>query len=194
MVRLTQPVLMYSPLASNVTGKSSFSDLWISFRDQTSFLTLKATPSLKTRNHSLPKPYYTRRDKRAIQRRHEAWTSWKNSSNTTSAAAYLHLQHEQRRSRLILRAERFSYEWKLANSAKLAACKQQQANGNQNPASTPSKWLPCNHRPRNDRPSQTDISRFQGSTPTFQPTHRDTHGKPPHQGIRNIKSPRSPQP
>ncbi len=55
-----------------------------------------------------------------IQRRREAWTTWKNSSNATSAAAYLHLQQEQRRSQRILGAERPSYEWKLANSAKLA--------------------------------------------------------------------------
>ncbi len=61
-----------------------------------------------------------RQIKRAIQRRREAWTTWTNSSNATSAAAYLHLQQEQRQSRRILRAERLSYEWKRANSAKLA--------------------------------------------------------------------------
>ncbi len=48
----------------------------------------------KNRKHSLNKLYYTRRVKRAIQRRREAWTTWKNSSNATSAAAYLHLQQE----------------------------------------------------------------------------------------------------
>ncbi len=100
--------------------KSSLNDLWIFFRDQTSLLTSKPTPLLKTRKHSLHKPYYTRRVKRAIKRRREAWATWNNSSNATSAAAYLHLKQEQRRSRRILRAERLSYEWKLANSAKLA--------------------------------------------------------------------------
>ncbi len=100
--------------------KSFLNDLWISFRDQISLLISKATPPLKTRKQSLNKPYYVRRVKLSIQRRREAWTTWKNSSNASSAAAYLHLQQEQRRSRRILRAERLSYEWKLANSAKLA--------------------------------------------------------------------------
>ncbi len=40
--------------------KSSLKDLWISFRDQTSLLTLKTTPLLKTRKHPLRKPYFTR--------------------------------------------------------------------------------------------------------------------------------------
>ncbi len=44
---------------------------------------------------------------------------WKNSSNATSAAAYLHLQQEQRRSKRILRAEHLSYEWKLTSVAKM---------------------------------------------------------------------------
>ncbi len=84
---------------------------------------IEGKPTAKNRKHSLHKPYYTRRVKRATQRHREAWTSWKNSSNATSAAAYLHLQQEQRRSWRILRAERLSYEWKLANSAKLASKK-----------------------------------------------------------------------
>ncbi len=74
--------------------KSSLNDLWISFRDQISLLTSKATPPLKNRKHSKHKLYRTRRVKRASQRRREARTSWKNSSNATSAAAYLHLQQE----------------------------------------------------------------------------------------------------
>ncbi len=37
--------------------------------------------------------------------------------------AYLRLQQEQRRSRRILQAEHFSFEWKLANSAKTASKK-----------------------------------------------------------------------
>ncbi len=98
----------------------SLNDLWTSFRDQISLLTSKAIPPLKTRKHSLNKPYYTRRVKRTIQQRREAWTTWKNFSNATSAAAYLYLQQDQRWSRRILRAERLSYEWKLAHSAKLA--------------------------------------------------------------------------
>ncbi len=52
--------------------------------------------------------------------RWQFWTSGKNSSNAASAAAYLHLQQEQRRSRRIPRTERLFYEWKLANSAKFA--------------------------------------------------------------------------
>ncbi len=35
-------------------------------------------------------------------------------------SAYLRFQQEQRRSRRILRVERLSFEWKLANSAKTA--------------------------------------------------------------------------
>ncbi len=59
--------------------------------------------------------------KRSIQRRRrQAWTTWKNSESSSSGAAYHRLQHEQHRSRRILRAERFSFEWKLANSAKIA--------------------------------------------------------------------------
>ncbi len=53
--------------------------------------------------------------KRAIQHRHQAW---KNSESSSCGTAYLRLQEEQRRSRRILRAERLSFEWKLANSAK----------------------------------------------------------------------------
>ncbi len=58
--------------------------------------------------------------KRAIQRRRQAWTPWKNSESSSCGAVYLHLQQEQRRSWRILRAERLSFEWKLANSAKTA--------------------------------------------------------------------------
>ncbi len=58
--------------------------------------------------------------KRAIQRRRQAWTVWKNSESSSFGTAYLRLQQEQRRSRRILRAERLSFEWKLANSAKTA--------------------------------------------------------------------------
>ncbi len=89
-------------------------------RDQTSLLTSTATPPQKTRKHSLHKPYYTWRVERAIQRRREAWTSRENSSNFTSAAAYLRPQQEQQRSRRMLQTGRLSYEWKLANSAKLS--------------------------------------------------------------------------
>ncbi len=127
---------------------------------------IEGSPTGKTRKRPLHKPCYIRRVKRAIQRRREARACLKNSSNASSAAAYLHLQQEQRRSRRTLQAERLHYEWKLANSAKLAppknfrSCKPQQANGSQNPASSSSRRLPCNHRPKYGRPSQTDISRF----------------------------------
>ncbi len=40
------------------------------------------------------------------------------------------------------------------------SCKPQQANGNHNSASTSSRWPPCNHRPRNGRSFQTNLSRF----------------------------------
>ncbi len=62
----------------------------------------------------------TRCVKRAIQRRRQAWTAWKNSESSSCGVAYHHLQQEQRRSRRILRAELLSLEWKLANSAKTA--------------------------------------------------------------------------
>ncbi len=53
--------------------------------------------------------------------------------------------------------------------------KPQQAHGNRNAASTPSRWLPCIHRPRNNRFSQSFQGFYRtdkGSTPTF---HTHTH-------------------
>ncbi len=77
----------------------SLNELRTSFRDQISLLTSKATPPPKAYKRPLHKPYYTRRVKRAIQRRRQAW---KNSENSSCGTAYLRLQQEQRRSRRIL--------------------------------------------------------------------------------------------
>ncbi len=44
----------------------------------------------------------------------------KNSEGSSYGTTYLRLRQEQRRSRRILRAERLSFEWKLATSAKTA--------------------------------------------------------------------------
>ncbi len=47
----------------------SLNEVWTSLRDQISLLTSKATPPSKAYKRPLHKPYYTRRVKRAIQRR-----------------------------------------------------------------------------------------------------------------------------
>ncbi len=101
----------------------SLNDLWISFRYQTSLLISKAFPPVQMRTHSLHKPYYTHRVKRATQRRRGSWTSRKDSSNDTNAIAYLRLHQEQRKPWPVLRAERLTYEWKLANTPKISAAK-----------------------------------------------------------------------
>ncbi len=79
-------------------------ELWTSFPDRISLLTSKVTPSPKAYKRPLHKPYYTRRVKRAIQRRRQAWTARKNSESSSCGAAYIRLQQEQRRSRRILLA------------------------------------------------------------------------------------------
>ncbi len=93
----------------------SLNELWTSFRVKISLLTSKATPPPKTYKLPLHKPYYTRRVKRAIQRRRQTRTAWKNSKSNSRSAAYPRLRQDQRRSRRILRTERLSFEWKLAN-------------------------------------------------------------------------------
>ncbi len=75
--------------------KSSLNDLWISFRDQISLLTSNATQPLKTRKHSLNKPYYTRRVKRAIQRRREAWTTVRLLTHVTANRHILFSTHSK---------------------------------------------------------------------------------------------------
>ncbi len=57
--------------------------------------------------------------KRAIERRRQAGTAWKNSESISRSAAYLRLQQEQHRSRRILRAEVFHSNGKLQTQIRL---------------------------------------------------------------------------
>ncbi len=92
----------------------------------------------------------------------------KNYDNATSATAYLLISTFNKSNGGLgeycgPNAPLMNGNWQTQPSwppKKVCSCEPQQANGNQNPASTSSRWLPCNHRPRNDRSSQTDISRF----------------------------------
>ncbi len=90
--------------------------------------------------------------------------------------AYLRLQPEQRRFRRILRAERLSFEWKLANSAKTA------------PKRLPARILQLRH-PRGslinsdqERLKTTFLGFFrddEGSTPVRQPRTQTYMADPP---------------
>ncbi len=129
--------------------KSSLNDLWISFRDQTSLLTSKATPPLK--HESAPYINPTTHFELNGQSNDTAKPGLRGKILVKSPVPLLTSNFNKSNGGL--------GEWKLANSAKLTP-KKIFANRNQNPASTSSGWLPCNHRPRIGRPSQTDISRF----------------------------------
>ncbi len=77
------------------------------------------------------------------------------------------------------------------------SCKPQQASGNQNPASTSSRWLPATtDQEMADLLKQTFQNFYQtdkGSTPTFHPRTEIRMATLPHHGIRNPISPRNPK-
>ena len=72
---------------------------------------------LTSQRYASNKPYYTRRVKRATQRRRRAWRLWAMSRTLESLQL---LKQEQRRSRRILRCARQQFEWQLSQRAKSA--------------------------------------------------------------------------
>ncbi len=170
--KLKKSNLLYSYPASTLIGKSSvpypsLNDLWMIFRDQTSLFTSKAAPLMKTGKHSQHKSFYTRLVKREIQRRCGAWAFWEKSRNDTSAAVSLLFEQDQRRFRRILRAERLSSEWNLANWAKMLPSQIFFVHVNRNKRKVTRiqcllQWQTSSSRQDSDRADK-------GSFPTFHP-------------------------
>ncbi len=111
------------------------------------------------------------------------------SSNATNAVTYLRLQQEHGRSLRILRADRLSDEWKLANSAKLAPKNFfAHINRNRRMGIRIQRLLHPNDAPATTDQEKADLleQTFQGfdctdkgSTPTFYP-HTEIRTANPH--------------